>query len=562
MVLCALGKLQYIDRAAGYDMLLVEEVEAVQKKKGMHGPQAKASLTNATPPNDLTGDPKRAKAFFGTLSKDKTHKAIIEHIFTGSRFKVTIPSENVTLQLALSQVRTPMVSKSNTPVASHDGKENLEEGEVKEDPLAKWVEAGKRYSRYNLLQRKVDVEISDIDRNGIMLGKVFTYGENNRTTPFASSLVEKGLASVDKYSQRKGGQEIMTLLEIQSDAQSEKRGMWVEPEANPSPQKDSEEESENVTAADVEDADDNMFRVSLTEIYDGANFAVNFVEQPNESDNALLRGQMKLAEVEEMMASFAKNVSDDGSIKPTKGMLLAVHDEDPSSGGEKNSERVWLRGCVEEKLDSDRVVVLFVDYGHRGTVSLKDIRELPLPLQHYAPQAIPCTLSFLRAPGVRTESGVGAARALNSLAWGKACLIKVHGRVKSGISTGGKSGGENKTSYTPPAKLEVSLYAVDSYSEEDLAHATNVGVKLVRHGFLRISATLARKERGLSRPRRRGGNKTLPHVETTNETLHELEVAQDLAHREHLRMWAYGHPGDSDDEEEVRKDEKTDDKKK
>jgi hypothetical protein len=148
---------------------------------------------------------------------------------------------------------------------------------------------------------------------------------------------------------------------------------------------------------------------------------------------------------------------------------------------------------------------------------------------------------------VNTEAGVAAARALNSLAWGKSCLIKVHGRERSATSTGKSS---------TPSKLEVSLYAVDSYSEEDLTHATSVGVKLVRNGFLRISATLARKERGGSRPKRRGGNKTLPRPVTTNETLHELEVAQDLAHKEHLRMWKYGHPGDSDDEEEAPRVEK------
>lgn len=54
-----------------------------------------------------------------------------------------------------------------------------------------------------------------------------------------------------------------------------------------------------------------MFRVNLTEIYDGAHFAVNFVEQPNEGDNSLLRGQMKLAEVEEMMTAFAREAFSD-----------------------------------------------------------------------------------------------------------------------------------------------------------------------------------------------------------------------------------------------------------
>lgn len=173
---------------------------------------------------------------------------------------------------------------------------------------------------------------------------------------------------------------------------------------------------------------------------------------------------------------------------------------------------------------------------------------------------------------------------------------------------------------TPP-KLEVSLYAVDSFSEEHLAHATNVGVKLVRHGFLRVSATLARKARGGSKPNRRcvcvhvyyeptllivqfcfqqqfsfsffhcsywstacavvatrlylawpppmrpftnlryASNSNVNNIYIyLSEFLFflngayctdfNLQVAQDLAHKEHLRLWAYGHPGDSDDEDE------------
>lgn len=557
-------------RAAAYDMLMVEEVQAVEKKKGMHGPQTKASLPNATPSNDITTDPKKAKAVFATLSKDKTYKGIIEHVFTGSRFKVTIPSENVTLQLALSQVRTPIVTKANSKASASPGldvengenvSEGLEDGEIQENPLIKWVEASKTFSRRNLLQRKVDIEISDIDRNGIVLGKIFSFGENNKAKSVAFSLVERGLASVDKYYERRGGQEVIALLDLQSTAQNEKRGMWIVPNAVPTSVKDEEADSSNIEV--VDDGDDgakNMFRVHLTEIYNGASFAVNFVDQPNDADNLLLRGQMKLSEVEEMMRAFAKEADNivSESVSPSKGMLLAVFHENPSPPEDEDPiGSVWLRALVEEKVEDGRVNVYFVDYGHRAMVSVKDLRALPLPLQHYAPQAVPCKLSFLRAQNVGTDAGVAAARALNSLAWAKCCLIKVNGRERTPPSN-------NKTSNTSPIsippQLDVSLYAVESYAEDHLAHATNVGVKLVRHGFLRISTTLARKSRGLGHPKRRGGSKTRTHTETTNETLQELEVAQDMAHKEHLRIWQYGHPGDSDDEDDVRKDDE--DKKK
>ena len=356
---------------------------------------------------------------------------------------------------------------------------------------------------------------------------------------------------MDKFAQRRGGGEVTRLLELQEEAKLEKRGMWVVPNAV-GEVKEGEEEVDGEESG--EDFTKNMFRVNLTEIYNGASFAVNFVEQPNESDSPILRGQMKLAEMEEMMRAFAKDVSTNESqalsaAEVTKGALLAVLHENPSAPqNEETVENVWLRGIVEEKLGEGQVKVQFVDYGHRATVAVTVLKSLPEPLKHYAAQAVPCSLSFLRADAVGTNSGVAAARALNSLAWGKSCLVKVHSRERPSSSSK-SSEAKAKASIIPP-KLDVSLYAVESFSEEDLKHATNVGVKLVRHGFLRISATLARKVRGGQKMGRRG-QKTVPRAETSNETLNELEVAQDLAHKEHLRIWAYGHPGDSDDEDIV-----------
>jgi hypothetical protein len=78
----------------------------------------------------------------------------VDYVFTGSRFKITIPSENVTISFALAQIRCPSLAKPQTNVA-------LEEGEVPqpptEDPLAVWGETAKKFSRLNVLQRMVQL---------------------------------------------------------------------------------------------------------------------------------------------------------------------------------------------------------------------------------------------------------------------------------------------------------------------------------------------------------------------------------------------------------------------
>jgi staphylococcal nuclease domain-containing protein 1 len=94
---------------------------------------------------------KKAKAFFNLLQKEKTFRALVDYVFTGSRFKITIPSENATVNFALAQVRCPSLAKPPQANAT------LEEGEVPpaEDPLHVWGENAKRFSRLNVLQRMV-----------------------------------------------------------------------------------------------------------------------------------------------------------------------------------------------------------------------------------------------------------------------------------------------------------------------------------------------------------------------------------------------------------------------
>ena len=75
---------------------------------------------------------------------------------------MTIPSENVSILFALSQVRCPNLSKSQ-PTAT----ESLEEGEVppNEDPLSVWAETAKKFSRLHVLQRLVTIKINNYSSN-------------------------------------------------------------------------------------------------------------------------------------------------------------------------------------------------------------------------------------------------------------------------------------------------------------------------------------------------------------------------------------------------------------
>lgn len=94
----------------------------------------------------------------------------------------------------------------------------------------------------------------------------------------------------------------------------------------------------------------------------------------------------------------------------------------------------------------------------------------------------------------------------------------------------------HKSSPSSTLRYAVVLFALPSNGEElDIENALNVNEKLVRNGFVRISATASRRFRGRGR---RGGNYETDHStgSVAADALAVLEAAQVQAHAEHLRM--------------------------
>ncbi|CAM9546987.1 unnamed protein product, partial [Discosporangium mesarthrocarpum] len=95
-------------RSSVYDALVVAEGLARSEKKGLH---------STVPPTtrrvmDLCGDSKRAKQFLNTLVRSGTLKGVVEHVFSGSRFKVHVPKENCAFTLAMTEVRCPQAPRA------------------------------------------------------------------------------------------------------------------------------------------------------------------------------------------------------------------------------------------------------------------------------------------------------------------------------------------------------------------------------------------------------------------------------------------------------------------
>ena len=205
---------------------------------------------------------------------------MVEYVFSGARFKVSIPSEHCIIQLALNQVRCPLGSRGSGGAVAANAREA--------EPFS---EEAKKYSRMQLNQRAVEVIIEDIDKNGVFLGRLYTLtespttasatasgadasantavmttknvnsvwsslsasaavtstcsagmnGTSKKRVPFACLLVSAGLARLDKYATERAaaGEKVLgdtataaamdsfkSLYDIQQAAKEAKQGLW------------------------------------------------------------------------------------------------------------------------------------------------------------------------------------------------------------------------------------------------------------------------------------------------------------------------------------------------
>lgn len=81
-------------RAEHYDVFVLKEKEAAEKKKGLHGAADGAPKHRI---NELLGpqNSQMARSFAESLKRLEKIDGIVEHVFNGSRFKIRLPSVRV-----------------------------------------------------------------------------------------------------------------------------------------------------------------------------------------------------------------------------------------------------------------------------------------------------------------------------------------------------------------------------------------------------------------------------------------------------------------------------------
>lgn len=133
--------------------------------------------TSKSPPvtifADLTQNTKQAKEYEAMVlkRKDKTFRGVVEHCFSGMKFKVRLEQEGRMIAINLLGVRT-MAQDKNQPT------------------LLEYANDALRLARANLYQREVTIELVFADKRGTFFGNV----QMPNRSDFAVKLCEEGLA--------------------------------------------------------------------------------------------------------------------------------------------------------------------------------------------------------------------------------------------------------------------------------------------------------------------------------------------------------------------------------
>jgi len=362
------------ERSANYDALVAAESAAKEAGKGVHSKVAykKAAI------NDLT-DPKKAKAYSGSLTRAKTLKATVDFVFNGALFKLHIPSENCYIRFAPSNIRCPQPSPSP---GSKTGK-----------PAEPFGDEAKRFARMNCLQRTIEINCTGVTNSGIIQGGM-SLGFGAQKRDYTVELIGTGFATVD---QRKidYGEAPRSLVEAQNTAKANKVGIWsMEQAAKPAETATKANGKSSVTIATVR----------LSEIRSGSHFFFHTV------------GDAAPKVMDESMKEFtSKNGTAGAPCDPKVGKVVAALFDDGSG-------KSWYRAKIVEKLSPTKVSVLFLDHGNLASVPVAThLRPLDpaLDIQRIPAVAKEAVLALITTRSLEKDEGVDAARMLQSMCWGK-----------------------------------------------------------------------------------------------------------------------------------------------
>ncbi|KAG7669099.1 hypothetical protein Ndes2526B_g00826 [Nannochloris sp. 'desiccata'] len=489
------------ERSAHFEDLINAEDVGKKGKKGQWSSKEPA----APRINDVTGSGSaaRARQYLPFLQRAGKVSGIVEYVLGGSRLKIHVPKEGVTLAFSPSGVRCP----------------------AREEPYAPEALA---FTRSHCLQRDVDIEVNSVDKSGTFLGSLrvpaasASPSGHGKALNLGVALLENGLAKL--HPSFEGDHE---LDAAQAKAQKHRAGLWEkeDPEAAARAAAAAAASAEGdvgpgAAASNGASSKREVVEVVVTDVTDANTFYIQ------------LSSEARAAWVAEQLA----NMSLDSAPAPSS--ILKTGDKCLAKFA---ADGLWYRAQVEKVHAQDPTApqydMLFLDFGNKDRVPASAVRPSPPELAAVPPQAHLAALAYVRAPELDADYGVEAAQALSEMVGsGKKLRAIIEARERpAGAPVATKGWGNTSAAATAPVgqyKLLLTVLLGDEATPED--YNDSVNCHLVSQGLARV----VEPRRGRPAPTGEAG-----------AVYEAVRAAQDDARADHAGIFEYGDPG-SDDEDD------------
>jgi len=144
-------------------------------------------------------------------------KATVEKVFSGSRYKITLPNDYLGVFFSVSGLNVPQ----NQPKRMK-GEEDL----ISDEELSKLAVYGKKamiFAIEKLALKSVEITVDELDKSGAFLGRLYLNGKD-----FACTLLENGCATLRDNAKKMS--EHTEYENAEKIAKNKKLGIWEQAE--------------------------------------------------------------------------------------------------------------------------------------------------------------------------------------------------------------------------------------------------------------------------------------------------------------------------------------------
>jgi staphylococcal nuclease domain-containing protein 1 len=302
--------------------LLNAESNAEKAKKGLWNDENADKATIRV--NELQGDAARSKQFLPYLLRSGRLDCIVEFVSSGSRLRVFSPKESCLITFLLGSINCPRGARIGP------GGKLIGDNEP-------YSEEALHFTKSNLLQQDVQIEVESMDKAGGFIGNLFVKNEKGGQSNFAELMVEQGLATVHFAAEK--SKYYNQLVAAEERAKKARLNQWknyVE-----------EEDTAKQVANEPTERKLNLKKVLASSVYKGN---LHFTAQTYSDGPA----------IESLMNDLQKDVqSANAEYKAKRGEVCACLDE---------HIKLWHRAKIES-IKADRADVLYVDFGNVSLIS-------------------------------------------------------------------------------------------------------------------------------------------------------------------------------------------------